>query len=46
MNIVKVWNKVKERYGDREIYLELKDDKMIIKEDDKILEIVYIYLCK
>ena len=46
MNIVKVWNKVKERYRDREIYLELKDDKMIIKEDGKILEIIYIYLCK
>ena len=46
MNIGKVWNNVKERYGDREIYLELKDDKVIIKDDDNILEIIYIYLCK
>lgn len=40
MNIVKMWKKIKEKYRDRKVYFVIKSNKVIVKEDGKIIEVI------
>ena len=34
MNIVKTWKKIKEKYPEKDLYLVVKDETLILKEKD------------
>lgn len=42
MNIVKAWRKIKEIYQDKDVYITIEKDKLIVKENgEKVLEVTF-----